>query len=575
MDLYTVAQHYLDRILETDSADKIRVLLLDKTTSAVISMVTTQSELLKKDVFLVDKLDNFQRDSLRNLSCICFLEPSMETISNLSREIANPNYQKYDIFFNNSVSNSKLERLAESDDLEMISKVVEIFMDYLVVNKAFFVVPNIVSPYGPLVRDSWDPSAFDQSLQSLMSLLLSLKYKPVIRYETNSKMCAKLANAVNFEINSNQMLFGQLPLRDSPPSLLILDRKNDPITPLLFPWTYQAMIHELLGIHNNTVNMSRVHNISEELKEVVVNEQTDQFYKESMYLNFGDLSESLKRFIETYKTKTKTSSNISSITDMKFFLENYPEFKKTSINLSKHMLLSTEIDKKINELRLWEVGELQQSLATNDNSSGDLAELEDLLFDRKVQNGAPVAPLSEDTKLKLLAVYALRYESHPSNQLSRLTRQLHQLGFPSHKLELIKHLLQTSGATQRLHDDGESIFEKVSNSTMGGTVNGISFKNNTDGNVYMQHSPRLKQVLMKLFKNKLNTKNYALLKPNGLEAYTGNDKIPDQELVIFIVGGVTYEEARLVAELNQLNPGLKIVIGGTHILDSDTFIGLK
>ncbi|KAG7879388.1 hypothetical protein KL925_003500 [Ogataea polymorpha] len=555
MDLYAVAQHYLDRILEKDSSDNIRVLLLDKTTSAVISMVTTQSELLKKDVFLVDKLDNFQRDSLRNLSCICFLEPSMETIANLSREIANPNYQKYDLFFNNSVSNSKLERLAESDDLETISKVVEIFMDYLVVNKAFFVVPNVVSP--------------------VMSLLLSLKYKPVIRYETNSKMCAKLANAVNFEINSNQMLFGQLPLRDSPPSLLILDRKNDPITPLLFPWTYQAMIHELLGIHNNTVNMSRVHNISEELKEVVVNEQTDQFYKESMYLNFGDLSESLKRFIETYKAKTKTSSNISTITDMKFFLENYPEFKKTSINLSKHMLLSTEIDKKINELRLWEVGELQQSLATNDNSSGDLAELEDLLFDRKLQNGAPAAPLSEDTKLKLLAVYALRYESHPSNQLSRLTRQLHQLGFPSHKLDLIKHLLQTSGTSQRLHDDGESIFEKVSNSTMGGTVNGISFKNNTDGNVYMQHSPRLKQVLMKLFKNKLNTKNYALLKPNGLEAYAGNDKIPDQELVIFIVGGVTYEEARLVAELNQLNPGLKIVIGGTHILDSDTFIGLK
>ncbi|KAH3680033.1 hypothetical protein WICPIJ_008433, partial [Wickerhamomyces pijperi] len=48
--------------------------------------------------------------------------------------------------------------------------------------------------------------------------------------------------------------------------------------------------------------------------------------------------------------KTKTSSNISSIKDMKFFLENYPEFKKTSINLSKHMLLSTEIDKKINQL---------------------------------------------------------------------------------------------------------------------------------------------------------------------------------------------------------------------------------
>jgi len=41
---------------------------------------------------------------------------------------------------------------------------------------------------------------------------------------------------------------------DSPPLLLILDRRNDPVTPLLNQWTYQAMIHELIGIKNNLVS---------------------------------------------------------------------------------------------------------------------------------------------------------------------------------------------------------------------------------------------------------------------------------------------------------------------------------
>ena len=39
-----------------------------------------------------------------------------------------------------------------------------------------------------------------------------------------------------------------------PPLLLLLDRKNDPLTPLLTPWTYQAIVHEVLGLFNNRVN---------------------------------------------------------------------------------------------------------------------------------------------------------------------------------------------------------------------------------------------------------------------------------------------------------------------------------
>ena len=35
-------------------------------------------------------------------------------------------------------------------------------------------------------------------------------------------------------------------------------RKDDPVTPLLLQWTYQAMVHELLGIATNRVDLSRV-----------------------------------------------------------------------------------------------------------------------------------------------------------------------------------------------------------------------------------------------------------------------------------------------------------------------------
>lgn len=66
--------------------------------------------------------------------------------------------------------------------------------------------------------------------------------------------------------------------QESSPLLLILDRRDDPITPLLNQWTYQAMVHELLTINNNRVNLSHVKSISKELKEVVLSAEHDEFY---------------------------------------------------------------------------------------------------------------------------------------------------------------------------------------------------------------------------------------------------------------------------------------------------------
>ena len=53
---------------------------------------------------------------------------------------------------------------------------------------------------------------------------------------------------------------------DVSPLLIILDRKEDPVTPILNQWTYQAMIHELLTIRKNIVDLSHVPGINKDLK---------------------------------------------------------------------------------------------------------------------------------------------------------------------------------------------------------------------------------------------------------------------------------------------------------------------
>lgn len=43
-------------------------------------------------------------------------------------------------------------------------------------------------------------------------------------------------------------------------------------------WTYQAMVHELLGLNNNRIDLSRVPGISKDLREVVLSAENDEFY---------------------------------------------------------------------------------------------------------------------------------------------------------------------------------------------------------------------------------------------------------------------------------------------------------
>lgn len=123
---------------------------------------------------------------------------------------------------------------------------------------------------------TWDPVHLHRTVQGITSVLLSLKKCPYIRYQNSSDMAKRLAEKIREVLSkeSNSFEFRQ----ESNPLLLIVDRRDDPVTPLLNQWTYQAMVHELLTINNNRVNLSHVKGISKELKEVVLSAEHDDFY---------------------------------------------------------------------------------------------------------------------------------------------------------------------------------------------------------------------------------------------------------------------------------------------------------
>jgi vacuolar protein sorting-associated protein 45 len=169
--------------------------------------------------------------------------------------------------FSNVVLKSSLERLAEADDHEVVRSVQEYFADYLVINPDFMSL-NLLQPTNTVWGTSpelWNAPSLQRSTDAAVALLLSLKKKPLIRYARNSLMAKKLATEVRYRMTQEEQLF-DFRKPDTPPILLIVDRRDDPVTPLLTQWTYQAMVHELLGIKNGRVDLSQVPEIRPEMK---------------------------------------------------------------------------------------------------------------------------------------------------------------------------------------------------------------------------------------------------------------------------------------------------------------------
>jgi hypothetical protein len=265
MDVVKAVETYITKLVSTPSA--MKVLLLDTHTTPIVSLASTQSTLLSHQVYLTDRIDNRLRNPMPHMKCVCFLQPSEGSIEAVCAELREPKYGEYYLYFSNVLSKSSIERLAEVDEFEVVREVQEYFADYAPLLSCLFSLnhlPTVSKPLYGSSPNSWENTALEHSVQGIIAVLLSLKKKPVIRYEKMSGMARKLANEIQHRIQAESALF-DFRLTQVAPLLLILDRRNDPVTPLLSQWTYQAMVHELLGIQNGRVNLSMVPDIGPEL----------------------------------------------------------------------------------------------------------------------------------------------------------------------------------------------------------------------------------------------------------------------------------------------------------------------
>ncbi|KRZ59196.1 Vacuolar protein sorting-associated protein 45 [Trichinella nativa] len=500
----------LELIKETESANYCQFLfawcnLLLRT--GIVSCAYAQSEVMQKEVYLFERIDTtVPRDPIKYLKCIVFVRPTPENIELLVRELQNPSYNQYYFYFSNVISKSEVKQLAEADEFEVVREVQEFYADFVALGSHLFSL-NLFPAYHCL---DWSPSALKRTIQGISSVILALKKPVTIRYQASSDMTKKLADNLK--------------------------------------WTYQAMVHELFGIKNNRVSMEGVSGVRPEMRELLLNPLQDAFYAKNMYSNFGEIGQRIKEMMDEFQKKAQTHQKLESIADLKAFVEQYPQFKKMSGAVAKHVTLVSELSRLVSEYNLLEISELEQHLACYEEHTNSLKNIRRMLNHEKT---------SDLDATRLVMLYALRFESHPNNDIRGLVNQLRKRGLPEKYYHAIYDVVEFGGAKMCGIETSSELDPIRITKKLIKDLKGVE-------NIYTQHRPLLSEILNELSKNRLKESVFPYASGCSPLARV-------HEVIVFIAGGVTYEESLAVNTFNQTGL-MKVIIGGTTVHSGRSFI---
>lgn len=244
--LIDIQRDYVLKIL--DKISGMKALVLDDATVKVLSLIFMQSEGWKKDVYLSENIAKLGNEKLPSFVGVFLISATDTNRELLRKQLADPVFKEYHIFFTTPIDEDIIKYLAECDTYNVIKNLYEIFIDFQAVAPDCMTLELNDGYMLSMNETQWPshmPDVMMRAIQGFSSMLLSLRKSPCVRYCQNSKICWKLSSILNQTLDHQRNNFS-LDFEAKNRSLVIVtERKEDPITPLIFGWTYLDMLNEV------------------------------------------------------------------------------------------------------------------------------------------------------------------------------------------------------------------------------------------------------------------------------------------------------------------------------------------
>ena len=239
---------------------------------------------------------------------------------------------------------------------------------------------------------------------------------------------------------------------------------------------------------------------------------------------------------------------------MQRIIENFPEFKKGERNTSKHFNILEELRKIVDGRNLYDLSEVEQDLVSGKENKVSHFRL----VEEKINN----QQISKVEKLRLAMLFALRYEN--DEKVFQVKEALKKQGLADNQVKIVDCVIEYAGKAIR----GGDLFQNKDFIAKGKQFFSSMFKDVQ--NVLLQHKPMLYNVIDSALKSKLPLAEFPIM--GGMPYDSKSAVIPASNVIAFVVGGTTYEEAKEVALSFNSGADLRVILGGNFIHNSKSFM---
>ena len=586
------------------------VLVLDEQASRVLTPVLGMYDLMEERVTLVESLEK-RRQPFPEMDCIyvsAATDRSVRAICADWKGRADAPYAEAHVFFLSRLDDQQLAMVGATSELAARLKTLsELSLDFLALESQAF---DLGAP-GSFALGGAPGAPEAAAAKKLATVLATLgEGRPCVRYRAGNARARAFGDAVLGELRA-------LDLDDATKdaaTVLVLDRLDDALTPLVHEYSYRALLQDVLDVEGDCrdrVSYSKQTKGGEARDFAMLNEK-DALWVEMRHEHVARVVNQLRARTSDFLDHNRGAAQLhqgkgSELTlgDMANALQAMPEFQAATAALNKHMSVAHEALGKFHGAGLLELSNLEQSLATGRDEADQTVRPKDVFDEVCDELRKHAKKPSAGHALRLLACYVVARAGRPA--AAEREALLGALGADAAQQRALVALAQHVAAAGRpTADDAAALGasakarekserrKKTSNLARLRGAMKLTFAakkgDEPDDDVAdSRYAPPAKALLAALADGSLDGDLYPALgggaagKPakaapvsvrknaSRLAGAKKKEAFSGSRLVVIVLGGVTYSELRSAYEVSR-EKRKEVIIGGTQLLTPDMFL---
>jgi len=592
-----------------------KVLVYDKFCQEVVAPLLKIGGLRAQGVTINQSLTS-ERLPVADVPAVYFVEPTEANIKRIAEDLAKGLYESCYVNFASAVPKSLLEELAkgalQGGAAQKVAGVFDRYVSFVSLSPCLFSL-NLPAAYAtihsPSIADNTMMQYVERIVDGLLSVLITMRVLPVIRCPPNeaAEMVARrLEERIRELINRGGTAAAELfsaavgsaarggdgPAGSQRPLLCIIDRDVDLVTMLNHTWTYQAMVHDVLGMRLNrlTVPVEGTGDDGAPPKPKSYDvDEGDSFWAAHAGEPFPAVASAVHESIEEFEKKRADMSKSSQSDDPSMSLSPdlmgainaLPEMTEKKRIIDMHTNIATALLGEVKARELDRYYELEDQLSSQSMGTS-VSQMEQLLSSR--QKGTAM------DKLRALMVLYLTKPNISSAQMQTLLDALQAVGGDASGISYLQHLTSIRNMMVPTLQPASGGGGGALAGAFGGLAGGFasSMMAQTEGLlaagmkgikniVASKKELAICQILEALMEQKQSglTDNYLYLDPKAPAVGRGGEvpriRAPFRRAFTFVVGGGNYVELQSLQEWAQAS-GRQVVYGATDMVSPTQFV---